>query len=64
MARCYETLTFIKSINAYGYLLLGNVEDCLELELTFDGEVLGGNLILPIVGRSLGSCRTNRTHRV
>ena len=54
MARCYKTLTFIKSINAYDHSPLGNVEDCLELELTFDREVLGGKLILPIVGQALG----------
>ena len=32
---------------------LGNVENCLELELTFDGEVLDGKMILPIVGQAL-----------
>ena len=41
------------SINAYGHSLLGNVENCLELELTFDREVLDGKMILPIVGQAL-----------
>jgi hypothetical protein len=41
------------SINAYGHSPLGNVENCLELELTFDREVLDGKMILPIVGQAL-----------
>ena len=53
MARCYETLTCIGSVNAYGHSPLRNVENCLELELTFDGEVLDGKMILPIVGQAL-----------
>jgi len=53
MARCYETLRFIKSINAYDHSPLGNVEDCLELELAFNGEVFDGKLILPIAGQAL-----------
>ena len=51
MVRCYET--FIKSINTYDHSLLANVEDCLELELTFDREVFDGKMILPIIGQAL-----------
>jgi len=53
MARCYKTLICIRSINAYYHSPLGNVKNCLELELTFDGEVLDGKMILPIVGQAL-----------
>ena len=32
---------------------LGNVEDGLELELTLDGEVLDGEVVLAVVGERL-----------
>ena len=32
---------------------LGNVEDGLELELTLDGEVLDGGVVLPMIGERL-----------
>lgn len=32
---------------------LGNVKDSLELELTLNGEVLDGKVVLPVVGERL-----------
>jgi hypothetical protein len=32
---------------------LRNIEDSLELKLTFDGEVLDGKVVLPVVGQAL-----------
>ena len=34
-------------------LPLGDEEDSLELELTFDGEVLDSEVVLPVVGQAL-----------
>ena len=52
MACCYETLRRIESVNAYDHSPLGNVENRLECGPTFDGEALGGKVILPIVDRA------------
>ena len=35
------------------YLPFGNEEDSLELKLAFDGEMLNGKMLLPIVGQAL-----------
>jgi hypothetical protein len=35
------------------HIPLGNEEDSLELELTFDGEVLDGKVVLPVIGQAL-----------